>query len=117
MIVVPQERRVFVERVDFISGLGFGDGPGYRERYQHHGGGPGKVVTNLAVLDFHPQTKRMRVQSLHPGVTREQVEANTGFSLEFPNPIPVTPPPTPAEVELIRTQIDLRGVWLQAKVT
>jgi glutaconate CoA-transferase subunit B len=59
----------------------------------------------------------MRVQSLHPGVTREQVEANTGFALEFPNPVLVTPAPTPAEVELIRTQIDPRGVWLQAKVS
>ncbi len=116
MIIIPQERRVFVERVDFISGLGFGDGPGYRERYQHRGGGPGRVVTNLAVLDFHPGTKRMRVQSLHPGVTQEQVKTNTGFALEFPDPTPTTPPPTPEEVELIRTRIDPRGVWLQAKV-
>lgn len=117
MIIIPHERRTFVEKVDFISGLGFGDGPGYRERYQHHGGGPGKVITNLAVLDFHPQTKRMRVQSLHPGVTREKVEANTGFRLEFPNPIPTTSPPTSDEVELIRSKIDPRGVWLQAKVS
>ncbi len=116
MIILPHERRVFVERVDYISGLGFGDGPGYRERYQHHGGGPGKVVTNLAVLDFHPQTRRMRVESLHPGVSREQVESKTGFALEFPDPTPPTPPPTPEEVELIRTRIDPRGLWLQAKV-
>ncbi len=116
MIIVPHERRVFVERVDFISGLGFGDGPGYRERFQHHGQGPGKVVTNLAVLGFHPETKRMRVESLHPGVTREQVEANTGFRLDFPEPIPVTPAPSPEEVELIRRKIDARGVWLQANV-
>jgi glutaconate CoA-transferase subunit B len=116
MIIVPHERRVFVERVDFISGLGFGDGPGYRERYQHHGQGPRKVVTNLAVLGFHPESKRMRVESLHPGVTREQVEANTGFRLDFPSPMPVTAAPSPEEVELIRTQIDPRGVWLQAHV-
>ena len=117
MIIVPHEPRVFVEKVDFISGLGFGDGPGYRERYQHHGGGPGKVITDLAVLDFHPETKRMRVQSLHPGVTRGQVEARTGFALEFPTPIPETLCPTPDEVAVIRTKIDPRGVWLQAKVS
>jgi glutaconate CoA-transferase subunit B len=59
----------------------------------------------------------MRVESLHPGVTREQVEANTGFALEFPAPIPVTPAPTPQEVEVIRKAIDPRGVWLQARVS
>lgn len=117
MIIVPHERRVFVEKVDFVSGLGFGDGPGCRERYQHHGGGPGCVVTNLAVLGFHPETKRMRVRSLHPGVTRARVEATTGFALEFPTPIPETPAPTADEVTTIRTLIDPHGVWLHAKVT
>lgn len=117
MIIIPHERRTFVEKVDFISGLGFGDGPGYRERFQHHGQGPGKVVTNLAVLGFHPQTKRMRVESLHPGVTREQVEAHTGFVLEFPDPIPTTPEPSEEDVTLIRTRIDPKGLFLQAKVS
>ncbi|HSB80241.1 MAG TPA: CoA-transferase [Candidatus Methylomirabilis sp.] len=116
MIIVPHDRRVFVPKVDFISGLGFGDGPGYRERYRHHGGGPAMVVTNLAILDFHPETKRMRVQSLHPGVTPQQVAANTGFALEFPDPLAVTPAPTAEEVGWIRNEIDPRGLWLQAKV-
>ncbi len=116
MIIVPHERRTFVERVDFISGLGFGDGPGYRERFQHRGGGPGLVVTPLAILDFDPQTRRMRVRSVHPGVTREQVEANTGFALTFPDPLPVTAEPSADEVEFIRKTVDPRGIFLQAKV-
>lgn len=117
MIIIPHERRVFVERLDFISGLGFGEGPGTRERYQHHGGGPGKVITTLAVLGFDEQTKRMRAESLHPGVTRQQVEAHTGFALEFPTSIPATPEPTEEEVALIRTRIDPKGLFLQAKVS
>ncbi len=116
MIILPHERRTFVERVDFVSGLGFGDGPGFRETFQHRGGGPGLVVTPLATLDFHPQTKRMRVRSLHPGVTRGQVEANTSFALEFPDPVPVTPEPTAEEIRVIRTTIDPQGLFLQAKV-
>ncbi len=117
MIILPHERRVFVPKVDFISGLGFGDGPGFRERYRHHGGGPGKVVTNLAVLDFHPDTKRMRVQSVHPNVTRGQIQANTGFALNIPDAVPVTPAPTLDEVRWIREEIDPRGLWLQARVS
>jgi len=117
MIIVPHDRRVFVERVDFISGLGFGDGPGYRERFQHRGSGPGKVVTNLAVLGFNPTTRRMRVESLHPGVTKSEVGANTGFALELLDPIPATPAPTAEEIRLIRTQIDPKGLFLHAKVS
>ena len=116
MIIVPHERRVFVQKVDFISGLGFGDGPGYRERFQHRGGGPGKVVTTLAVLGFNEKTRRMQVESFHPGVTRGEVERNTGFALAFPDPIPTTPTPTDEEVQLIRTRIDPKGLFLQAKV-
>jgi len=116
MIILPHDRRAFVERVDFISGLGFGDGPGYRERFQHRGGGPGKVVTTLAVLGFNEKTRRMQVESLHPGVTRGEVERNTGFALAFPDPIPTPPPPTEEEIQLIRTRIDPKGLFLQAKV-
>lgn len=116
MILVPHERRVFVERVDFISGVGYGRGPGHREACQLPGGGPAKVVTDLAVLGFDPQTKRMRVESLHPGVTRDHVQAHTGFRLDFAEPVGTTPPPTPEEIELIRTRIDPRGVWLKGNV-
>ena len=114
MVIVPHERRVFVERVDFVSGLGYGDGPGFRERYAHHGGGPARVVTDLAVLGFHPETRRMRVESLHPGVTRARVQAATGFPLDFAPSVTVTPAPTAEEVELIRTRLDPRGIWLAA---
>ncbi|ASW55489.1 CoA-transferase [Plantactinospora sp. KBS50] len=67
IIILPHARRTFVEKVDYRSAFGYGDGPGHRERLGLIGGGPAKVFTDLAVLDFHPESRRMRVVSLHPG--------------------------------------------------
>lgn len=96
-------RRTLVDKVDFITGQGFLDGPGGRERAGLTGGGPACVVTNLAVLDFHPVTKRMRLVSVHPGVTVEEVRDNTGFELVMPEQVPTTPPPTAEELRIMRT--------------
>lgn len=103
-------RRSFVERVDFISGAGYLDGGDARERLGLTGG-PRAVVTNLAVLDFHPVTRRMRLVSVHPGVTVEQVQDATGFDLVLPEgEVPVTRPPTQAQVHLLREVIDPDGL-------
>lgn len=114
--ILPHDKRVFVEKVDFISAVGYGDGPGYREKYGLKGGGPGKVITTRAVLGFDPDTKRMRLESVHPGVTVEEVVENTGFELIIPPNVPETTPPTEEDLRLIRTQIDPHGYFLQAKV-
>lgn len=104
-------KQAFVERVDFVSGLGYGNGPGSRDRWGiEEKQGPKLVVTNLAVLDFCPDTQRMRLRSVHPGVTAEEVQANTGFDLIVSEQVPETPLPTPVELELLRTQIDRGGL-------
>jgi glutaconate CoA-transferase subunit B len=95
------DARTFVERLDFRSGLGWGDGGDHRERLGLTGG-PLACVTNLAVLDFHPESRRMRIKSVHPGVTVEEVQAATGFELVVEDGVPETAPPTGEEVELIR---------------
>jgi glutaconate CoA-transferase, subunit B len=95
------DRRTFVERLDFRSGLGFGDGPGHRERLGL-AGGPRLCVTNMCVMDFHPESRRMRLRSVHPGVTIDEVRAATGFDLVVEGEVPTTPPPTPEEVAHIR---------------
>jgi len=100
--------RVFVERLDFRSGIGWGDGPGHRERLGLPGG-PRLVVTNLCVMDFAPETRRMRLRSVHPGVTVDQVKAATGFEVQVDGDVPVTPEPTPAEIEVIR-RVDPTGM-------
>jgi glutaconate CoA-transferase subunit B len=93
--------RTFVSRLDFRSGMGWGDGGDHRERLGLPGG-PRLCVTNLAVMDFHPESKRMRLRSVHPGVTVEQVVDATGFDLLIEDDVPETPPPSAEEVRLIR---------------
>jgi len=98
--------RTLVEKVDFISAAGFLDGGDARERLGLEGG-PRIVVSNLAVMDFHPVSKRMRLKSVHPGVTIEAVQEATGFELLLPEgSIAETRRPTEAQVRLIRETID-----------
>jgi acyl CoA:acetate/3-ketoacid CoA transferase beta subunit len=109
--------RRFVETVDFITTPGDLDGPGARERAGlPPGTGPGNVVTNLAILGFDPESKRMMVESLHPGVKREQVTANTGFELLWPDTLAETAPPTEEELALLREAIDPRGVIIGREI-
>lgn len=112
VVLVPHERRKLVERVQYLTTPGYLDGPGARECAGLAGGGPSRVITDLAVLGFDPATKALRVDSLHPQVTAEMVQANTGFELEVPPCTPVTSPPTDEEVRLIRGVIDPDGVYL-----
>lgn len=101
------DTRTFVEALDFRSGLGWGDGPDSRAELGL-GGGPELCVTNLAVMDFHPQSRRMRLRSVHPGVSVEQVQAATGFELIVADQVSETAPPTEREVRLIR-ELDPTG--------
>jgi acyl CoA:acetate/3-ketoacid CoA transferase beta subunit len=88
--------RTFVERVDVISGVGTDRGAADLRR----------VVTNLCVFDFDTPDGAMRVRSLHPGVTVDEVLANTGFSPVVPDDVPETRAPTPEELSLIREVLD-----------
>ena len=102
--------RSLVERVDFVSCAGYLGG-GSERADLGLSGGPELVVTNLAVLDFEPESKRMRLKSVHPGVTVEQVQAATGFELVRPaNEPPETPAPSAEQVRLIRDVIDPDGM-------
>jgi glutaconate CoA-transferase subunit B len=98
--------RSMVEKVDFVSAAGYLDGGDARERLGLKGG-PQLVISNLAVMDFHPESKRMRLQSVHAGVTLEQVRKATGFELLVPeDTVPETRPPSQEQVRLIRDIID-----------
>ncbi|RMF97013.1 MAG: CoA-transferase subunit beta [Gammaproteobacteria bacterium] len=102
--------RSLVERVDFISGAGYLGGGSERAELGL-AAGPELVVSNLAVMDFHPDSKRMRLRSLHPGVGLAEVRAATGFELLLPDgEIPRTAAPTVAQVRLIRERIDPAGM-------
>ena len=98
--------RSLVEKVDFVSCAGYLGGGSERADAGLEGG-PELVITNLCVLDFHPDTRHMQVASLHPGVTFEQVQEATGFELPAPEgQMPTTALPTAEQVRLIRDVID-----------
>jgi len=113
IIIMPHEKRNFVDRVDFISGVGYLDGPEARAKFNFIGDGPSIILTNKAIFDFDPKTKQARLKSVHPGVTIEEVRENTGYIHDFiPKQVPVTPLPTPEELKIIREVIDPDGVLL-----
>ncbi|MBI4574349.1 MAG: hypothetical protein HY713_13820 [candidate division NC10 bacterium] len=115
VIMVPHEPRRLVPRVQYLTTPGFLDGPGARERAGLRGEGPTRVITDLAVLDFDPASKRMRLATVHPGVTVEAVEARTGFALLRAPTIGETPPPSAEEVRLLRERIDPEGIYIGQK--
>jgi glutaconate CoA-transferase subunit B len=107
LVVTPHDRRRFVEKLDFLTTPGYLTGPGAREAAGLPPGcGPYRVITDLAVMGYHEETKRMMVLSLHPGVTLEQVRAATGFELGVAEPPVQTPPPTERELEILRCEVD-----------
>jgi acyl CoA:acetate/3-ketoacid CoA transferase beta subunit len=107
---VPRHsRRVFVERVDMVCGVG-------NDRARAAGESVTRfhdlrrVVTDLGVLDFGTPDGSMRLVSVHPGVTVDQVVAATGFALTVPEGVPYTREPTGAELRLLREVLDPGGV-------
>lgn len=103
------DKRRFVEKVDFLTTPGYLTGPGAREAAGLPAGtGPYRVVTDLAVMGYHPETRRMQVLSLHPGVTMNKVKENTGFEIGCIDAVTTTPEPTAHELNLLRTRVDPR---------
>jgi glutaconate CoA-transferase subunit B len=107
LVVTSHDRRRFVETLDFLTTPGYLTGPGAREAAGlPPGTGPYRVITDLAVLGFRDDTRRMEVHSLHPGVGLEQVRAATGFALHVREPLAVTAPPSEMELQILRDEVD-----------
>jgi glutaconate CoA-transferase subunit B len=99
-------RRIFVEKADFVSGAGFTSR-----------GGAALTYTPLCVMDFEEGTHRMRLLSVHPGYSTSDVIANTGFELIIPDDVPMTKSPTDNELEILRAHIDRDGLLKEYKLT
>lgn len=107
LVVTNHDPRRFVAKLDFVTTPGYLTGPGAREAAGlPPGTGPFRVITDLAVLGYHEQTKRMEVHSLHPGVTLDQVRRATGFELGAREPLATTAPPTELELRILRAEVD-----------
>ena len=114
LIIMRHDPKKFVEKLDFLTTPGYLTGPGAREAAGlPRGSGPHRVITELAVLDFHPVNRRMRLLSLHPGVTLAQVHAATGFRLEDGDSPAKTPAPTDEELRILREEVDPAGYILR----
>jgi len=101
-IIMPQSSRGFVDKVDFRTSLGHGDGGDDRDAYGVTTKGPTRIFTDLAVLEPEPVTNEFIVTSIHPGVDREDIVENTGWSVRFAENVQETPAPSSEELAILR---------------
>ncbi len=105
IIFMQQEKKRFVEKVDYLSSVGWLTGGDSRRRAGHRRGGPLGVVTNLGVMKFDDESKRMYLAEYYPGVTPEKVAENTGFALEIGRAVEAQPP-SDEEITILRREVD-----------
>ncbi len=110
LVVVRHSRRIFVDRVGFVTSLGFGAGPGDRRRHGLRGRGPQRVITDLGVLEPDPRSCELTLTAVHPGVTVGQVTAATGWPLAVSDELCTTRPPTEHELAVLRDLESARGL-------
>jgi glutaconate CoA-transferase subunit B len=102
VVIVRQSPRSFVERVDFVTSVGYGRGPGDRERLGLRGRGPTKVITDLGILEPDPETRELVLTHVHPGISPEQAQEATGWELKIASELVTTEPPTDEELSELR---------------
>ena len=113
IIIANQSKKTFVDRVDFLTTPGYLDGPGGRERAGlARGSGPYRVITQLGIYGFDEETKRLKLISLHPGVTTEEVKDNSSFHIIMSNEIETSSEPTEQHLKILREEIDPAGIVL-----
>ena len=111
--IMRHGKQRFVPKVDFLTTPGYLDGPGAREAVGLPAGtGPYRVVTDLAILGYHPESRRMMLLATQPGVTVEQVVDNTGFELALAEKVEQAAPPAPEELRLLREEIDRDRLYI-----
>jgi glutaconate CoA-transferase subunit B len=110
IIIVRHEARKLNEAVSFMTSPGYLRGNGEREAAGLWGG-PSRLITDKAIFGFDPASKRMRLESVHPGTTVEDVVSNMSFEPIVPGDLPTTEPPTAEQVRLIREEIDPEGMY------
>ncbi len=114
IVIMRQDKKRLVEKLDFLTTPGYLDGEGARERAGLPAGtGPYRVITQLGVFDFGGKDRTMRLIAVHPGVTVADVEAATSFEIEVAPQLGTTAPPTKKEIEILHKEIDPAGIVLR----
>jgi acyl CoA:acetate/3-ketoacid CoA transferase beta subunit len=111
IIIMRHEERKLREAISFVTSPGYLTG-GRSRAEAGMDGGPSRVITDKAIFDFDPKTKRMKLLSIHPGITREETLATMGFSPIVPDDVPNTEPPTQDQLRLIREVIDPKRMYM-----
>jgi glutaconate CoA-transferase subunit B len=111
LVIVKQSKRTFVEKLDFVTTVGFLTGGDSRERAGLTGKGPVAVITDLCILRPNAISRELEVASIHPGVDREAIAASSSWKLKFSEDCVETPPPTDHELQILR---DLKSRTLAA---
>jgi glutaconate CoA-transferase, subunit B len=102
IVIAPHSTRTFVEKLDFVTTVGHGDGAGARERLGFRGAGPTAVITDLCVLEPDPDSKELTLTCLHPGVEADEVRESTGWELRIADHLDRTEPPSEEELAALR---------------
>jgi glutaconate CoA-transferase subunit B len=102
IVIARQSRRKFVERVDFITSVGFGDGPGSRDYLGLPGAGPQRVITDLGVLEPDPESCELVLTAVYPGVSAAEVKERTGWDLRVAADLGEIAAPSLAELSVLR---------------
>jgi acyl CoA:acetate/3-ketoacid CoA transferase beta subunit len=113
IIIMRQDKNKFMKKIDFLTTPGYLDGPGARERAGlPRNTGPYRVITQLGVYGFEHETKKIKLLSIHPGVTVEQVLENSAMEILIPEKVNVSPEPTALELKILK-EIDPLGMVIK----
>lgn len=110
IIIMNHEKRRFVEKVHYITSPGFGGGKSWRAKQGLSGGGPRKVITSMGIFSFEAQSHEMILSTYHPGITVEQIQAETGWPLKLDDNVAETMAPTHEELAAVR-KYDPKKIW------
>ncbi len=111
IIMMSHDKRKFVKKLDYMTSPGHLEGPGSREKWSMVGNGPEVVITDMCQFDFAPDTLRIRLKSVHPGYTVEEVKENVMFDIIVPDDVPTTPEPTQEQIDIMH-KLDPNGIYL-----
>ena len=112
VILLPQKRNKFPDRLDFRTSVGFDQGGASREALAAPGGGPQRVITNLGVYGFDEATREMVLEAIHPGVEVDEVRSEVSWELRVREPLQTTEEPSDDILRLIRDELDPKGIYL-----
>ena len=116
VILMNHEKRRFLEKVSYITSPGYGSGGDWRKKNGLRGGGPCAVITTKGILRFDADTKEMILDSIHPGVTVEEILENTGWDMRVAPNIEKTRVPARSELRIIR-KYDAHGFWTRGNLS